>query len=459
MALVHRRGFLRRSGLAAASLPFWSSSLFSQLGRKIKITDIEVHQVLPPYHDYHAEWLFRYQGLQSRLRTIYIVKTDAGIEGYGENWGSPWSDFKDYLGTTPFDWINDPRNLPMNMAVYDLMGKALGLPAWKLIGPRVRSWVPIAAWTMSQPPRQMAEEVRQLSKRGYRWMKYHVDVLQNVVDQTAAMQEVAPRGFRVHYDFNEDSNFEAVYPVLKELERFPIAGRIEDPIRSIDQDGYRLLREKCAIPILIHHGPADVFMRKGLSDGFMSSHAGVGSAMKLAAMAESTNTPFLLQMAGGTINQAFLAHQASVFPMATLAHIDLCNVWAEDVTVEAMPVVGGSVAVPRGPGLGVRIDRKKLERLARAPRPKQTRFLVRVRYRPGPHLYFRYDPDAEGANIKFLSPPGFGRRYSGHGPHVPGPVPGYANPVETDFWDEVGTEEFERMWERTKAGPVWTQGS
>ena len=190
-------------------------------------------------------------------------------------------------------------------------------------------------------------------------MKYHVDVLQNVVDQTAAMQEVAPRGFRVHYDFNEDSNFEAVYPVLKELERFPIAGRIEDPIRSIDQDGYRLLREKCAIPIMIHHGPADVFMRKGLSDGFMSSHAGVGSAMKLAAMAESTNTPFLLQMAGGTINQAFLAHQASVFPMATLAHIDLCNVWAEDVTVESMPVVGGSVAVPKGPGLGVRIDREE----------------------------------------------------------------------------------------------------
>ena len=326
MALIHRRGFLRQSGLAAACLPFWSS-LFSQLARKIKITEIEAHEVLPPYHDYHAEWLFRYQGLHSRLRTIYIVKTDAGIEGCGENWGSAWSDFKDYVGTSPFDWINDPRNLPMNMAVYDLMGKALGLPAWKLIGPRVRSWVPIAAWTMSQPPRQMAEEVRQLSKRGYRWMKYHVDVLQNVVDQTAAMQEAAPRGFRVQYDFNEDSSLEAVYPVLKELERFPIAGRIEDPIRSIDQDGYRLLREKCAIPILIHHGPAEVFMRKGLSDGFMSSHAGIGSAMKLAAMAESTNTPFLLQMAGGTINQAFLAHQAAVYPMASLDHVDLCNLW------------------------------------------------------------------------------------------------------------------------------------
>jgi L-alanine-DL-glutamate epimerase-like enolase superfamily enzyme len=455
MALTHRRGFLRQSGLAAAGLPFWSSSLFAELARTIRITEIEAHEVLPPYHEYHAEWLFRYQGLHSRLRTVYIVKTDAGLEGYGENWGSPWSEFKDYLGTSPFDWINDPRNLPMNMALYDLMGKALGLPAWKLIGPRVRSWVPIAAWTMSQPPRQMAEEVRQLSKRGYRWVKYHVDVLQNVVDQTAAMQEAAPRGFRVQYDFNEDSNFEAVYPVLKELERFPIAGRIEDPIRSIDRDGYRLLREKCAIPILIHHGPAEVFMRKGLSDGFMASHAGIGSARKLAAMAESTNTPFLLQMAGGTINQAFLAHEAAVFKMAILDHVSLCHLWKEDVTVETMPVVNGSVQVLGKPGLGVTLDRDKLRRLSQAPRPRQDRFLVRMRYRNGFRVYFRFDPDAQGANIRFLSPPGFGRRYSGHGPHVPGPVPGYANPVETDFWDEVGTAEFERMWKRTEAGPVW----
>ena len=87
MPLVQRRGFLLQSGLAAAGLAFWSPPLFSQPARKIKITEIEAHEILPPYHDYHAEWLFRYQGLHSRLRTVYIVKTDAGIEGYGENWG------------------------------------------------------------------------------------------------------------------------------------------------------------------------------------------------------------------------------------------------------------------------------------------------------------------------------------------------------------------------------------
>ncbi|MDE2757095.1 MAG: hypothetical protein OXI92_11180, partial [Acidobacteriota bacterium] len=206
---------------------------------------------------------------------------------------------------------------------------------------------------------------------------------------------------------------------------------------------------------LIHHGPHDVFMTEGLCDRFMGGHAAEGHAMKLSAKAESTNTPFMLQQTGGTINQAFLAHEVAVFPMAVLDHVNGCHLWKEQVTREDMPVVGGSVALPDGPGLGISLDREKLKRLAQAPRPRQTRFLVRTRYEDGLSIYFRFDPDLPGANVRFLNPPGFGQRYSGFGPDVPGPVPGYANPVVSDFWDETGSAEFEAMWERTAEGPVW----
>ena len=230
-----------------------------------------------------------------------FVKTQSGLEGIGESWGRlPENDPSSrYIGSSAFDWIGDTRNLAINMAVYDLMGKYLGLPCWKLIGPRVRSWVPVAAWTASQPPEGMAEEALNVAGRGFHWLKYHVDVIQNAVDQTEAIQKVAPPGFKVHYDFNADSNLEAVEPVLKELEKFSVAGRIEDPLRAVDHEGYRILREKCSIPILIHHGPADYFMRHGLCDGFMAGHAPVGHAAKLAGMAESANTPFMLQQCGG----------------------------------------------------------------------------------------------------------------------------------------------------------------
>ena len=458
MTQINRRQFL-------AGATFWGANpgglrAASKARGRMRITDIELHEILAPYHDYNAKTIFRYHGYSMQSRTIFILKTDIGLEGYGEadGMGRNKQQFANYIDTDPFDWIGDRQNVWIDMAIYDLIGKYLSLPAWKLIGPQVRSWVPMCGWTVSQAPEAMAEEVRSLFHRGYRWMKYHIDELQNVIDQTVAMQQAAPLGFKIHYDFNANANFEAVYPVLKELEKFPIAGRVEDPLRGIDYDGYRLLHQKCQLPVLAHHADPDLFMPGHLCDGFMAGHAPVGEAMRIAALAESTNIPFMLQNTGGTINQAFLAHEASVFRMATIEHVDGCNLWKDDVTVEAMPVVGGSVEVPNKPGLGVTIDREKLERYEKAPRPRQGRFLVRVRYASGPFLYFRFDPDASGANLRFLNPPGRGVQDSGYGPNAPGPLPGYGNPVVSDFWDE-GSEEFEKVWKRSESGPVWTEAS
>ena len=81
------------------------------------------------------------------------------------------------------------------MALYDLMGKYLGVPLWTLIGPQVRTWVPLSGWTMSQSPKGMAEEAVQLSRKGYTWLKYHVDFFQNAVaDYQAEFEELSKLG-------------------------------------------------------------------------------------------------------------------------------------------------------------------------------------------------------------------------------------------------------------------------
>ncbi len=458
---LNRRGFL--TGVAAAATALTASQSTKRLQaaapaankHTLKITEIEVHEILPPFHDYNATALFRYNGTGNQLRTIFILKTNTDLEGYGESWGPEPEPgrYDKYIGTSPFDWVNDPGNLPINMAVYDLMGKHLGVPAWKLIGPQVRSWVPVSAWTVSQPPEAMAEEVVSVAKRGYNWMKFHVDTMQNVIDQTEAMQKVAPPGFKIHYDFNSDSNLNSTLPVFKELEKFSIAGRLEDPIRGYpppDYEGYRILREKISLPILIHHGPVDFMMRK-LVDGLMMGHAAIGRVNTVAGLAELNNIPFMLQQAGGTINQSFLAHEAAAFKMATLDHVNLCHLWKDDVTVETMPVIGSSVEVPKGPGLGVTIDRRKLQKYARASRPKQTRFLWRMRYQSGRIVYVRFNPDAPGVAGSMA---GFSTRYLQN--HIPGSGDGYRSRVATDTWDAEGDPEFERIWKLTDSGPVWT---
>ena len=44
-----------------------------------------------------------------------------------------------YLGTNPFDYIMGEGRFNLDMACYDLMGKHLGLKAWKLMGQQVLS--------------------------------------------------------------------------------------------------------------------------------------------------------------------------------------------------------------------------------------------------------------------------------------------------------------------------------
>ena len=57
------------------------------------------------------------------------------------------------------------------MACYDLMGKHLGLPAWKLMGQQVRQWVNMGWWMSCMSPEDSAAEVQTAAERGYRGLK------------------------------------------------------------------------------------------------------------------------------------------------------------------------------------------------------------------------------------------------------------------------------------------------
>ena len=189
---------------------------------KMKIVEIEEHEVVPPFHDYNAETLFRYHGLSLQTRVIYVVRTDVGLGGLrrerrpaeeGSLQGLPWHRSVRLDGGHQEPAHEHGRLRPHG----EISGSCPPGSSWD---PRCAPGFRWAAWTVSRPPKEMAEEVLDVSRRGYHWLKYHVDVLQNAIDQTEAMQKVAPPGFKIHYDFNEDSNFEAVYPVLRELEKF-----------------------------------------------------------------------------------------------------------------------------------------------------------------------------------------------------------------------------------------------
>ena len=410
----------------------------------MRITDIEAHPITLEFNDWHADALMHFHGSSGLQRSIFIAHTDTGLEGLGEGRATPEM-VEQYIGTDPFDWIDDTTSLALGKAMYDLMGKHLGIPAHKLFGKRVRAWVPLGSWTVSQAPAAMAEEVRRFSDMGYTWMKYHTTPFQNVLEQTAAMQEVAPPGFKVHYDFNGGRTNDDILGLIRQLATFPIAGMVEDVMNQADLEGHRLLCEKSPLPVLLH-GLAFDGMRElqaEAADGYILGNSPIGEQMRRAGLLAGFARPFLIQNGGGAMTLSFLTQLSSTFPTATLPHYTDANVWKSDVVKERFEVVRGYMKVPEKPGLGVTLDRDELERLKSLPMPICPPFIVRCHYAGGRTLHFMHDPE-EARN--FLCIPDLASM----------PQCGYADPVETEYWDDDGSEEFRSMLAQCREGPVWT---
>ena len=325
----------------------------------MKITDIETHEACVPLQSWNAKAIRYYQDTNFSYRTIYVLKTDNGLEGLAEMSGRERGneqEWKDRLvGTNPADWLANP-SLPISFApaIYDLVGKYNDVPAYKSFGPKVRSRVPVSTWTVSQTPAKMAEEVEHAVEQGYTWLKYHTGHFHNMIDQTAAMQEVAPTGFRIHYDKNMDSTIDHILDVIRELQKFPVAGALEDTLRVHDYTGYKLLRQKSPFQLIYHHMP--LFGQEavlGPTDSYMLGHAPVGQVIERAGLFEALNVPFMMQNVGGNITRAFVAHMSAAMPRATLHHVNATNLWAEDVVTPVLEVGGGMISVPEEPGLGL----------------------------------------------------------------------------------------------------------
>ena len=346
-----RRGFFAALGgalLLNGWKPVWAARKQAEAQHgPIRITDIEVHNITEEFVDWIAYELNHFYG--SWKRTVYVVHTDAGLIGLGES-GSPESEetIEKYIGTSPFDWVGDENSLGLGTAMYDLMGKAAGVPVYKLFGQRYRRWVPVASWTVSTHPKRMAQAVERFSDMGYTWMKYHLSPFENVMDQMEAMQAVAPEGFRIHHDITMHGTNDHMFELLEKISKYRIAGCFEDPLQERDIEGYAELRKRCRLPIIYHHTPlgATFEVLRRAADAYMLGHQKIGAARRRAGLFAAANIPFMLQNVGGNITRAMTAHMQSAFKTASFHFVNASESKKSDVVKERLDPVNGFVRVP-----------------------------------------------------------------------------------------------------------------
>ncbi|MBV9931488.1 MAG: galactonate dehydratase [Alphaproteobacteria bacterium] len=359
----------------------------------MKIARIETFTVAP-------RWLF------------VRVESDDGAVGWGEASLEGWAEAVDgafealkdrFVGHDPFR-IEDIwqigyrggfyRGGPVMMsaiagldqALWDLKGRALGLPAYDMLGGRVRDRIRAYAWIGGDRPHEIGEAARARKGQGFSAVKMNATaeldwigtpkLFDEVIDRVQAAQA---EGMDVGLDFHGRVHRPMAKQLAKVLEPLGLLF-IEEPLLSENHEGLTQIAHLTATPIalgerLFSRWDFKPFFESGAVDIIQPdlSHAGgLTECRKIAAMAEAYDVAVAPHCPLGPLALAACVQLAACAPNVAIQEMSLgihYNVGADLYTYlkdnTPLTPVDGYLPIPTGPGLGIEIDEDKVRESAK----------------------------------------------------------------------------------------------
>jgi glucarate dehydratase len=372
----------------------------------MKITDIRATTVTVPLeapllHANGAHW-------GRFVRTIVEVETDEGFIGLGEMGGGgesaelAFEGLKSYLvGHDPsqleamrFKILNPTASLYNNrtqlhaaieFACLDLVGQKLGVPVHDLLGGKVRDEVPFASYLFFRYPdpqtgegeirtvEQLVEHARELKEEhGFASHKLKGGVYPP--DYELACYEALAKAFpsdTLRYDPNCALSVEEGIRFGRAIEDLN-NDYYEDPTWGLN--GMRRIREIVDIPLSTNTVVIDF---EQLATNVLDPAAdiilldttfwgGIRPCIKAAGVCETFQLGVAVHSSGELgIQLATMLHLGAVVPNLTFS-ADAHYHHLQDDVIEGgkLDYQNGAIEVPDAPGLGVRLDREKLEKYA-----------------------------------------------------------------------------------------------
>ena len=264
-----------------------------------------------------------------------------------------------------------PAYHALETAVFDLIGRARGLPVHALLGGAVRDRVRADYWMGSQTPEDGKRTVARALEHGFKGIKIKCRIEEPMVERLRAIRDVAGPEFKVTVDPNERfRTAEQTIELAGQLEPLGNVEVFEDPIPKSDLEGYVAIYEAVNVPIAMHLGSG--------SDVIRAVKAGVVDCVNLGgSMTGFVKSAAVAQGAGlrcwhGSgvdlgILEASYVHAISATPNCTMAS-DVVGSWVRESNLirEQIAFAEGFAPVPMDPGLGCELDLTALERYSRA---------------------------------------------------------------------------------------------
>jgi muconate/chloromuconate cycloisomerase len=356
----------------------------------MKISSIEVFTVRIPFLRPHKIALGSADG-----RDILIVRieTSDGLVGVGEAIAHPGFSGETLgalktgvnclkeciLGDSPVNlnkihslmdqklYANYGAKGAIEMALFDVLGKAFGVPVYNLLGGILQDRLPLSRSASHSDIEKDLAEVRGYLSEGYRIIKVKVGVLDvyQDVERIKAIRELAGTGVSLRADANQGWDVPTALKFIRGVEDCGLEF-LEQPIPKWNLDGMAHLRGKTVIPILADESAAtehDVMeiIRKKAAD-FISikivKSGGILAARRIATLANCAGIKCYLgsqtETSIGTAASLHYALSANCFDYG--GEIYGPAFFKKDVTRQSVKIERGDIYPSQEPGFGLDLD-------------------------------------------------------------------------------------------------------
>lgn len=372
----------------------------------MKIKDIKVKRVSIPHSE--TVVMAENKGGYDHITTLVIqLETDEGIVGVSEmpGWHGPdrW-EFEienvlkpQLIGEDPFNierivgtryfmthdaaaehaQVSGPFLIAsIEIACWDIIGKASKLPVYKLMGGRLWEKIPITRFIGIRSPEEAARDSLAAVKEGIKAIKLKVGLdPQQDIAIVKSVREAVGDDIAIRVDANQAWSVGTAINQINKMARY-YPQYIEGPIPAWDWDGFLRIRRRTQVPLCVCEtlhieGYLAAILRliQKQAVDFVSTDpwrtAGLLGFKKLCAICDAADIPVVMHWNTLGVSQAACLHacesnHATFYPQDILC-INLKPGPVDDIVTRPLRHERGYLKVPEGPGLGVDLDEKKVE--------------------------------------------------------------------------------------------------
>ncbi|WP_395104831.1 mandelate racemase/muconate lactonizing enzyme family protein [Actinomadura sp. SCN-SB] len=367
----------------------------------MRITALRATPVAVPFR---TDEIWAFGRRRGQVSVLIEVETDEGVTGLGEASAYPSADVVlavlrgieplvvgadplriealvrrlDLVGTWHHVKMTSPAIAAVETACWDILGKVSGQPLVNLFGGRFRNGVEFFYYVARAEPAEVEAEAKLATAAGFStcYLKVGADDPRRDLERVEALRSGAGPDALLRVDSNEAWSPGTAIRMIRELERYGLE-LVEQPVSGRNLDEMAYVRARVGTPLLANEASWTrqdqlAVIRAGAADALSADSQMDGGLLNLkrsAGICEAAGLPVVKHSLGELgVALAAAVHVIAATPTFRYANQGYAALLAGDVTrgfgggVDGY--LNGEIPVPTGPGLGIELDRDRVETYA-----------------------------------------------------------------------------------------------